>query len=137
MKTTKAHFCKDMKRNYFILHSKESMSKEIEDRLVIYIPHFQEYGLPIYDGGSSYVLIKYCPWCGAKLPKSRRNKWLSKMSELGYTSPFSQNIPEVYLLADWEKYLPKKSSNKKGINRTNSSSATRCSTHKSASSTSV
>jgi hypothetical protein len=25
------------------------------------------YGLPIHDGGSSYVEIHYCPWCGASL----------------------------------------------------------------------
>jgi hypothetical protein len=27
------------------------------------------YGLRIHDGGSSYIEIKYCPWCGSKLPK--------------------------------------------------------------------
>ena len=88
------------------------MSKDAEDRLVIYIPYLQEYGLPIYDGGTSYLLIKYCPWCGAKLPKSKRNKWLSTMNKLGYSSPFSQNVPDVYLLEDWEEHLPKKTPKK-------------------------
>src|SRR3954454_11418873 len=26
-----------------------------------------DYGLLIHDGGSSYVAIAYCPWCGTKL----------------------------------------------------------------------
>jgi hypothetical protein len=26
-----------------------------------------EYGIPIHDGGGSYITIDYCPWCGAKL----------------------------------------------------------------------
>lgn len=25
------------------------------------------YGLPIHDGGSSYIEIKHCPWCGSKV----------------------------------------------------------------------
>jgi len=25
------------------------------------------YGIPIHDGGTSMVLINYCPWCGTKL----------------------------------------------------------------------
>ncbi|MCC9168346.1 DUF6980 family protein [Pontibacter harenae] len=25
------------------------------------------YGIPIHDGGTSMVLINYCPWCGSKL----------------------------------------------------------------------
>lgn len=120
-KPSKPHFCKNMRSNYFTPHSKESMAKDIEDRLVIYIPQFLEYGLPIQDGGNSYLLIRYCPWCGAKLPKSRRNEWLSKMSKLGYSSPFSQKIPEVYLHEDWEKHLPRKSSKKKETGKSKAS----------------
>ncbi len=25
------------------------------------------YGIPIHDGGSSFVKIKFCPWCGENL----------------------------------------------------------------------
>lgn len=27
------------------------------------------FGIPIHDGGTSMVLINYCPWCGTKLSK--------------------------------------------------------------------
>ena len=26
-----------------------------------------QYGIPIHDGGSSFIRIDYCPWCGAFL----------------------------------------------------------------------
>jgi len=28
------------------------------------------YGLIVHDGGSSFVIISYCPWCGAALPRA-------------------------------------------------------------------
>ena len=31
-----------------------------------------EYGLPIQDGGTSFIKIKHCPWCGVKLPESKK-----------------------------------------------------------------
>lgn len=27
------------------------------------------YGIPIHDGGTSMVVINYCPWCGTRLSK--------------------------------------------------------------------
>jgi hypothetical protein len=27
----------------------------------------QGYGIPVRDGGSSYISISYCPWCGIRL----------------------------------------------------------------------
>jgi hypothetical protein len=26
------------------------------------------YGLYVHDGGSAFVEIRFCPWCGARLP---------------------------------------------------------------------
>lgn len=28
------------------------------------------YGIIIHDGGSSTIIINFCPWCGAKLPEA-------------------------------------------------------------------
>jgi hypothetical protein len=25
------------------------------------------YGIPIHDGGTSVIVIRYCPWCGSQL----------------------------------------------------------------------
>ena len=42
------------------------------DKLVDYLPKFNEYGLVIHDGGSSHLVIRYCPWCGADLEPTYR-----------------------------------------------------------------
>jgi hypothetical protein len=42
------------------------------DILISYSPEWEEYGIIIHDGGSSRSVIQYCPWCGTKLPESKR-----------------------------------------------------------------
>ena len=42
------------------------------DALVTYSPRWREYGLIVHDGGSSWVSIRFCPWCGSRLPESVR-----------------------------------------------------------------
>jgi hypothetical protein len=41
---------------------------ECPDALIDHSAQTGEYGIIVHDGGSSCVVIKYCPWCGAKLP---------------------------------------------------------------------
>jgi hypothetical protein len=36
---------------------------------------FNEYGIPIPDGGTSRLNIQFCPWCGVCLPNSKRDEW--------------------------------------------------------------
>ncbi|MGW3351199.1 DUF6980 family protein [Nonomuraea rubra] len=38
------------------------------DAVVVHSAAHRSYGLPIHDGGSSSIAIRYCPWCGARLP---------------------------------------------------------------------
>lgn len=45
---------------------------ECPDALLHYGTRTGEYGIIIHDGGSSVVTIQYCPWCGTKLPRSKR-----------------------------------------------------------------
>ena len=42
---------------------------ECPDALVHYSPRARTYGLIVHDGGSSFVAIAHCPWCGANLKK--------------------------------------------------------------------
>ena len=44
------------------------------DALVYYSARLREYGLIVHDGGSSCILIQHCPWCGTRLPESRRDE---------------------------------------------------------------
>lgn len=70
------------------------------DALMIYSPEFDEYGIIIHDGGTSSILIKFCPFCGKKLPNSKRNKWLNKMEKLGIDIN-KDKIPKIYLNYGW------------------------------------
>lgn len=71
------------------------------DRLVVYVPKFDEYGLIVHDGGSSYIVIKFCPWCGARLPPSKRDRWFDKLASLGFKDPVKQRIPREFLSDEW------------------------------------
>jgi hypothetical protein len=72
--------------------------------LVVYIEQYDEYGIPIRDGGDSYWKIDNCPWCGHALPQSKREMWILKLRALGH-DPFQNYdaIPEEYKSAKWYK----------------------------------
>ncbi len=42
------------------------------DALIHHWPEEGIYGLIVHDGGSSFVQIAYCPWCGSALSPNRR-----------------------------------------------------------------
>jgi hypothetical protein len=71
-----------------------------DETTVVYIPKFREYGLPILDGGTSYIAIQFCPWCGARLPDGLRNEWFDALEKLGLAVD-SENIPEKFLSDRW------------------------------------
>ncbi len=83
------------------------------DFLVVYVPEYREYGLPIRDGknssASSYVVINYCPWCGKKLPISLREKYFDILEkEYGLDIALGDiednpNIPEEFKSDEWWK----------------------------------
>jgi hypothetical protein len=67
---------------------------------IVFVPKFREYGIQVFDGGSSYIQIEYCPWCRAKLPKSLRAKWLRAIRALGF-EPGDKKVPPEYLDERW------------------------------------
>jgi hypothetical protein len=73
------------------------------DKLVTYTPRFDEYGLIIHDGGGSSLLIQYCPWCGGQLPRSRRDDFFDRMSDLGIDYPDETPPPEYADATWWER----------------------------------
>ena len=75
--------------------------KAVGDCMVVYISKFREYGLPIHDGGSSFLQINYCPWCGTALPDSLRERWFKELEALGFDDPLFDQIPEEYSSEDW------------------------------------
>ncbi|EFV75032.1 MULTISPECIES: DUF6980 family protein [Cytobacillus] len=76
---------------------------ECPDKLVDYDLKFDEYSLIIHDNGESMVEIYYCPWCGSKLPDSKRDLWFEKLESLGFEDPYEQEIPEEFQSDIWYK----------------------------------
>lgn len=85
-----------------VKHCCEAMATQIADGDVAirFVEKFREYGIAYMDGGTSYLLIGFCPWCGSQLPKSLREKWFDAIDGLGL-EPGDKNIPEKYLTSDW------------------------------------
>lgn len=74
---------------------------ECPDCLIEYNCKFDEYGIIIHDGGSSVMPIVFCPWCGSKLPESRRDEWFEELEKIGITDPQDQMLPAKYLTDEW------------------------------------
>jgi hypothetical protein len=67
---------------------------------IVYVDHFREYGVRILDGGTSFQLMTFCPWCGCKLPPSVRDAWFEKLDELGL-EPEDPAVPEEMKSDSW------------------------------------
>jgi len=74
---------------------------ECPDYLLVYNEQFDEYGIPVRDGGPSMVTIDYCPWCGVKLPGSKRDLWFEELEAMGFDDPWEQDIPEEFKSDRW------------------------------------
>lgn len=90
-----------MKRQFNMVCPLHEERWECSDKLVCYSPKFDEYGLVVHDGGSSSVRIEYCPWCGTKLPESKRDRWFDELERMGFNDPTDGNIPERYRSDEW------------------------------------
>jgi len=51
---------------------------EDEERIVLYFERFREYLVPVRDTGTSGILMRFCPWCGTRLPESIRDEVLDR-----------------------------------------------------------
>ena len=76
------------------------------DALVSYSARFDEYGIWIRDGEDASATLSlrilFCPWCGTRLPDSRRDEWFDKLQALGHPSPlFDDSIPPEFKTDAW------------------------------------
>lgn len=85
---------------------KEFTSEDLAnaDTPTFYSKKFDEYGIKIVDGGNSSIKIDFCPWCGEKLPESKRGKWFDELKKLGIHDPWNELIPDKYLSDEWYKH---------------------------------
>ena len=93
-----------MTETNFCCHDMETNIKI--NQTIIYSEVFDEYGILFKEDGVSYIEIAFCPWCGKKLPLSKRDEWFDRLEKMGYTLPFSQDgIPDEYKSAAWRLKL--------------------------------
>lgn len=75
--------------------------EDCPDLIIDYIAKFDEFQLMKSD---VRLTILFCPWCGIKLPQSRRDQWFDAMDALGidpWQSPDA--VPEPYRSDAWFK----------------------------------
>lgn len=86
-----------------------------EEQSIIFLPEFREYGVPILDGGSSFLQMSFCPWCGKKLPESLRDEFYDILEAKGidYSCP-KEELPENMRSEKWwqEKIADNSAENK-------------------------
>lgn len=55
------------------------------------------------DAGSARQCLCYCPWCGEKLPPSKRNEWFDAVEALGLDPWQDDGVPEEFRSDAWWK----------------------------------
>lgn len=71
------------------------------DTVLVHNPLFEEYGMPIRDGGMSYLVVSHCPWCGARLPESQRDRWFDAVEAAGHADTATDALPAEFLNGAW------------------------------------
>lgn len=81
------HCCPDLRDHVEFRCDVHPEAASCADYLIGYNQTFDEYGLWIHDGAdgepSSWIVIQYCPFCGAKQPPNRRDEWFDRLHALG------------------------------------------------------
>jgi ribosomal protein S27AE len=94
-------FCCDQMRGELTSSCPEHSDRfACPDALLHYDARFREYGLIVHDGGASFRLIAFCPWCGSCLPASLRDRWFTELERLG-VDPSISEVPERFRSDAW------------------------------------
>jgi hypothetical protein len=65
-----------------------------------YDARFDEYSIPAGEGVSQCLF--YCPWCGEKLPQSKRDEWFEALETLGL-DPLQDVVPVQFQSGAWRE----------------------------------
>jgi hypothetical protein len=68
---------------------------------VLYFSRFDEWTLRAVDDADHVTLIRYCPWCGIRLPESKRDRWFDTLAAMGYNDPGVEDIPQEFRSDKW------------------------------------
>ena len=87
-----------MRTNLQVL--RDSSSTVTADRPVLYDPVFDEYRLVSAGLIPDRGVIRWCPWCGYRLPPSRRERWFVELASNGLT-PDDVVLPDRFRTDAW------------------------------------
>jgi hypothetical protein len=87
-------------------HLSDSDAPLDPDYPLVYVDTYREYGIRIFDGGTSYLQIHFCPFCGATLPPSLRDEWFKRLDRLGL-EPEGRGVPSEMRDGTWWRDTPK------------------------------
>lgn len=95
--------CDEMQSRVFLIDEFNQIREAIkEGKHVVFSPRFREYGLPYVEDAVSVDLIKFCPWCGKRMPMSMRDEWFFELERIGISDPLSSNkIPKEFKTSEW------------------------------------
>ncbi|MEL7047940.1 MAG: hypothetical protein AAFO75_03105 [Pseudomonadota bacterium] len=71
------------------------------DTVIVFHELFGEYGLPIRDGGASYLVLSHCPFCGFQFPASGRDAWFDALEAAGLDDVAFTELPEEFQTTAW------------------------------------
>lgn len=63
--------CKTMQSHINFKCERHTNPWNCPDYILFYLPKVKMYGIPIQGTEGDVIEIKFCPWCGKKLPKTR------------------------------------------------------------------
>jgi hypothetical protein len=66
------HCCQQMRTHLSRTCPDHPDGKDCPDVVIEYYPKSKCYGLPIHDGGTSFIAISHCPWCGGRVGSEAR-----------------------------------------------------------------
>lgn len=97
----KEHCCQEMTEQVnSVWPNAESPLLGSTDQRVYWSAVFDEYGL-VCQPSPEVLVIQFCPFCGAKLPQSRRAAWFARLETTGWRS-WGDPIPDGLLVHDWK-----------------------------------
>lgn len=95
------HCCDEMVAALAFACDQHADPFDCPDTLVVFHEPFGEYGLPVRDGGQTYVVLSHCPFCGSGLPTGGRDAWFDEIEAAGLEEADFADLPEAYRTAAW------------------------------------
>jgi len=71
--------------------------------LIYYNAKLDEYGIIEHSecGNRVYIKMEFCPFCGVKLPESKRDLWFDKLEAMGIDPWDPDAVPKEFRTDEW------------------------------------